>query len=80
MVKEELETEINGLKGVQSLEKLVEAEDRIASGLGEGFLEGEFSYGDLMQSKERIEEIEEKCREEMAREKRPDIVKTAHTR
>lgn len=80
MVKECVQIEIDNLKEARSMEELVEAEDRIALGLGEGFLQGDFAYGYVTQSKEQVEKIEAKCRKVLAQQKEPRMTRADYIR
>lgn len=67
---------IEKLKTAESLEQMINMEDEIAKSLGHGFLNGEFKYEDLMQIKERVEQIETERRDVLeteisGKEKRP---------
>lgn len=67
-MKAELETAVDKLEEVKSMEELAGLEDEIAGRLGKGFLEGEFDYAYLTQIKERVEQIESKRRKELGKE------------
>ncbi len=80
MVKERVQIEMDNLKLARSLEEFVETEDRIAVGLGEGFLQGDFTYGYVMESKGQVEEIEAKRRKILAQQKEPRMMRSDYIR
>lgn len=49
---------IEELRTAENKDQLVELENKMATVLGAGFMKGEFSYNDMQEIKERVEQIE----------------------
>lgn len=59
---EEMEGMLTRLELAESLEEMAELENRIAEELGRGFLHGKYDYACLIQTKEKVEQMETTCR------------------
>lgn len=59
---EEMEAMITKLELAQNMEQMAELENQIAEELGRGFLHGKYDYAYLIQTKEKVEQVETACR------------------
>lgn len=54
----QMDAMIEELRTAENKDQLVELENKMATVLGAGFMKGEFSYNDMQEIKDRVEQIE----------------------
>lgn len=65
-MRPQMEAMIEELKSTENKDQLVELENKMATVLGAGFMKGEFSYNDMQEIKDRVEQIEAERRQKFA--------------
>lgn len=59
----QMDAMIEELGTAENKDQLVELENKMATVLGAGFMKGEFSYNDMQEVKDRVEQIEAERRQ-----------------
>lgn len=65
-MRPQMEAMIEELKSTENKDQLVELENKMATVLGAGFMKGEFSYNDMQEIKDSVEQIEAERRQKFA--------------
>lgn len=63
-MRPQMEAMIEELRSTENKDQLVELENKMATVLGGGFMKGEFSYNDMQEIKDRVEQIEAERRQQ----------------